>query len=173
MAQSILDVSRKSPVEMQSCSVSDESAFGRFERTSTRAGAPVHGALEMSASVGCTYLTPLVVNRKICIFRRTRLAVSERSEVAVPKTHRKLEERRPSAMAIGWFEFSLGPYVFSLNHDVSSKENVQRRWWNGAFVVGTAADFDGEPLLLTQRACASGFRQPPAAPPLLQSASRS
>ena len=129
MAHAIHDVWRKSPVEMLSRLASDESNFGRFDGIGTRGGARVNGLPELATGVGCTYLTPLVVNRRICIFRRTRSAVSERSEVAVPKIHRKLEKRRPSAMAVGWFEFRLGPYVFSLNHDVSSKENVQRRCW--------------------------------------------
>ena len=64
---------------------------------------------------GLAYLTPLVVTRRICVFRRIRSAAVTPSGVAVPRAHSDLGKKRYRVKSIGWLELNLGTLVFSLN----------------------------------------------------------
>ncbi len=96
----------------------------RFEVLGTRENGTASRVQKLGPCPGLTYSTPLVVNRRICIFRRSQSATPERPGVAVPKTHSEFGEKRRSAKFIGWFEFQVGPYVISLNSLVLSDGNV-------------------------------------------------
>jgi hypothetical protein len=74
------------------------------------------GIASMSqAAHGETYLSPLVLSRSICIFRRTRSAVPEGSNDTFRSYRSESGKERPVMKSIGWFEFGVGSYVFSLN----------------------------------------------------------
>ena len=61
------------------------------------------------------YLTPLFLNRNFTVFRRT-LGAGLDDSVDKRTFDSRLGHKRCEANSIAWIEFTIGPYVFSLNH---------------------------------------------------------
>jgi hypothetical protein len=70
---------------------------------------------ELAVGGKLTYMNPLVMTRRACIFRRSQSAAPREFIDTIRGNRSATKFKRPAAKLLGWLEFRIGPYVISLN----------------------------------------------------------